>query len=272
MNFPRSMLSRRDRAQRLPGAECLYCGYLLYRRYQRRRRRSGFTSRCFRGDHLGDFDSHGHRTSAWVDGHFEFRDCRPAFRVGVHRRPALIILALQVVRGDCHGARAAGHSGQRRFRWCTGRPATPEDSISSRVISPKWRMPAGDLQKCLPEAVADVAAGDMLLRQGERHRRFVVKATVVNGRRAGGADHAYPARARSLAKFPPWGFSRTASAFAEEASQVIRLPADALVGLCALTLYEFIRAKMTERLMIPDRGLLCSAASCKYRCSSTFLW
>ena len=118
-------------------------------------------------------------------------------------------------------------------------------------------------QDILPAStVLDVAAGDVLLRQGEtdKHAFFVLKGRVVVEREESG-------RYRITRSAGPGeqfgevsalgGTPRMATAIAEEATQVLRVPADALRKLMKTPpMNKIIHARMTERLMITDRALM----------------
>jgi CRP-like cAMP-binding protein len=108
----------------------------------------------------------------------------------------------------------------------------------------------------------EVIPGDMLLRQDARDTDvfFVIKGHVVVKREEDG-------RVRITRSLGPGevfgeisalaGTPRTASAYAEEPSRILRLPADGLRQLMRHPrMAEFIHSKMTERLLISDRALL----------------
>jgi len=110
--------------------------------------------------------------------------------------------------------------------------------------------------------VLELAAGHVLLRQGEKDRAafFVLEGRVVVKREEGG-------RFRIVRSGGPGeqfgeisglaGTPRLATAIAEEPSRVLRLPAESLRKLMKNpTMNKIIRSRMTDRLMITDRGLL----------------
>jgi hypothetical protein len=111
-------------------------------------------------------------------------------------------------------------------------------------------------------AVLEVAPGDVLLRQGEtdNHAFFVLKGRVVVEREESGRHRI----TRSAGPGEQFGevsalgaAPRMATAIAEEATQVLRLPADALRKLMKFPLMSrIVHARMSERLMITDRALM----------------
>jgi len=110
--------------------------------------------------------------------------------------------------------------------------------------------------------VLEVEAGDVLLRQGETDKDayFVLKGRVVvereeSGRRrvtrSSGPGEQF-GEVSALA-----GTQRMATAVAEEAAQVLRVPADALRKLMKTPqMNKIIRARMAERLMFTDHALM----------------
>jgi hypothetical protein len=107
-----------------------------------------------------------------------------------------------------------------------------------------------------------VASGEILLHQGETDRDafFVLAGQVVVRRTEGGLSRI----TRTVGPGEQFGevsalhgTPREATAFAEEPARVLRLPADSLRLLMRTpAMNEIIRSRMTERLMITDRGLL----------------
>jgi Ni/Fe-hydrogenase subunit HybB-like protein len=178
--------------------------------------------------------------------------------------PALIILALQIVR------RVTGHtpeqgvgSGNARHP-AASRAATVEDlNLLARHLPELASVPTEARQRCLAGAqVVDVAAGETLLRQGakEKHAYLMLEGRVVVKREESG-------RLRTIRTVGPGeqfgensalhGTPRTATAIAEEPTRVLRLPADSLRELMRNPqMNRVIRSRMTERLMITDRALL----------------
>ncbi len=274
MNFPRSMLSWDVIV--LNGYLLLnvyICGYLLYSRYQKKSPAKWFyipfvfiaivwaisihTVTAFLYVGLGG-------RPFWNSSIVGPRFLASAFTAG----PALIILALQVVRRVTATAPALVHGHREGIStppaMGSSRPATTGDlEVLARYLPELALVSAADRQRCLARAMhMEVAPGDMLLRQGARDTDafFVVKGHVVVKREEGG-------RVRITRSLGPGevfgeisalaGTPRTASAYAEEPSRILRLPADALRRLMNHPqMAEFIHSKMTERLLISDRALL----------------
>jgi Ni/Fe-hydrogenase subunit HybB-like protein len=273
MNFPNSMLSWDVIV--LNGYLLLnvhICGYLLYCRYQKRRPSKWFyipfvfiaivwavsihTVTAFLYVGLGG-------RPFWNSAIVGPRFLASAFAAG----PALIILALQVVRRVTASAPAlaGGESVSPDQRLLSaGRPATLQDFNQLAENLPELAtVPTGVLHSCLLNAlVLQAGTGDMLLRQGARDTDvfFVVRGHVVVKREEGGRIRI----TRTLGPGEIFGevsalgrVPRTASAFAEEPSTIIRLPAEALAMLMRTpAVGEYVRAKMTERLLISDHALL----------------
>ncbi|MBM3853791.1 MAG: cyclic nucleotide-binding domain-containing protein [Verrucomicrobia bacterium] len=273
MNFPNSMLSWDVIV--LNGYLLLnihICGYLLYCRYQKRRPSKWFyipfvfiaivwavsihTVTAFLYVGLGG-------RPFWNSAIVGPRFLASAFAAG----PALIILALQVVRRvtasapDAAGAESA--AAEHRLL-ASGRAATLQDFKQLAENLPELAtVPTEVLHSCLPNAlVLQAGAGDMLLRQGARDTDvfFVVQGHVVVKREEGGRVRI----TRTLGPGEVFGevsalgrVPRTASAFAEEPSTIIRLPVESLVALMRTApVRDYVRAKMTERLLISDHALL----------------
>jgi hypothetical protein len=110
--------------------------------------------------------------------------------------------------------------------------------------------------------VLDVSRGDVLLRQGqtEKHAFFVLKGRVVVEREES-SRHRITRSAGPGEQFGEvsalGGTPRMATAIAEEATQVLRIPADALRKLMKIPpMNKVVHARMSERLMITDRALM----------------
>ncbi len=270
-NFPASMLSWDVLV--LNGYLLLnvhICGYLLYCRYQGKKPAAWFyvpfvfiaiiwaisihTVTAFLYVGLGG-------RPFWNSAIVGPRFLASAFTAG----PALIILALQVVRRVTAGysaSEAARIHGDEPLP--AGRPATAADlDLLARhlpemaAVSPEIR------QDVLAGAmVHDLASGDVLLRQGEKDSSafFVLEGRLVvkreeGGRfriiRSGGAGEQF-GEISGLNGTP-----RLATAIAEVPSRVLRLPADSMRKLMKNPgMNKIIRSRMTERLMITDRALL----------------
>jgi len=270
-NFPASMLSWDVLV--LNGYLLLnlhICGYLLYSRYCGRKPAAWFyipfvfiaivwaisihTVTAFLYVGLGG-------RPFWNSAIVGPRFLASAFTAG----PALIILALQVVRrvtataSAVDAAQLLGHAAAQ-----AGRPATLEDlEVLARhlpelaSVSPQLR------QEALAGAVVlELAAGKVLLRQGDKDDAafFILQGRVVvkreeSGRfriiRSGGPGDQF-GEISSLAGTP-----RVATAITEEASRVLRLPADSLRKLMKVpAMNKLVHSRMTERLLITDRALL----------------
>jgi Ni/Fe-hydrogenase subunit HybB-like protein len=271
MNFPASMLSWDVIV--LNGYLLLnvyICGYLLYCRYQKKKPSKWFyipfvfvaivwaisihTVTAFLYVGLGG-------RPFWNSAIVGPRFLASAFTAG----PALIILALQVVRRVTAAAHPAEHS---REPGETG-VAEPREArqgdleLLARHLPELASVPLEDRQKSLVGAtVIEVAEGDILLRQGaaDDGAFFVLSGRVVVEREEGG-------RSRITRSAGPGdqfgevsaltGTPRVATATAEERSLVLRLPAVALRALMqSPKMNEIVHHRMSERLMITDRGLL----------------
>jgi Ni/Fe-hydrogenase subunit HybB-like protein len=174
--------------------------------------------------------------------------------------PAMIILALQVVRR----VTASAPTGVAAPREAMFRGAALEDlGVLARHLPELNQVSEGDRRKILPGAVVvEVASGEILLHQGETDRDafFVLAGQVVVRRTEGGLSRI----TRTVGPGEQFGevsalhgTPREATAFAEEPARVLRLPADSLRLLMRTpAMNEIIRSRMTERLMITDRGLL----------------
>lgn len=273
-NFPASMLSWDVIV--LNGYLVLnvyICGYLIYCRYRGRRPAKWFyipfvfiaivwaisihTVTAFLYVGLGG-------RPFWNSAVVGPRFLASAFTAG----PALIILAMQVVRRVV-GVRPAGNhrvtGGER-----AGGAAIPERAATSddlallgNHLSEFKEVPEDTRKALLPEMVVmDVAAGDVLLRQGDsaRYAFFVLEGRVViereeSGRRrvtrsAGPGEQFGEVSALS-------GTSRMATATATASGRVLRMPVEALKKLMSTPrMNQIVRFRMTERLMITDRALM----------------
>ncbi len=178
--------------------------------------------------------------------------------------PALIILALQVVRrvtasGSATELDKGADAGAR-----PGRPATLQDLEQLSLRLPELSLvPSADRQRALATAsVVEVSAGEVLLRQGtdSSYAFFVLKGRVVVKRAEGD-------RARITRTANPGdqfgevsalhGSPRMATAIAEENSLILRLHADSLrVLMETREMNQIVRSRMAERLMITDHALL----------------
>lgn len=274
LNFPASMLSWDVIV--LNGYLLLnihICGYILYCRYQKKMPARWFyipfvfvaivwaisihTVTAFLYVGLGG-------RPFWNSAIVGPRFLASAFTAG----PALIILAMQVVRrvtagvppsGLARGLGSSGGPGEISMR-----PATPNDLASLALRLPELETVSKEiLQQILPGAsVLEVNAGDAILRQGEtdRYAFFVLQGRVVVERKESG-------RFRTTRSVGPGeqfgeisalgGTPRAATAMAEEPARVLRLPADALRLLMkSPAMNRIVHSRMTERLMITDRALM----------------
>ncbi len=271
MNFPASMLSWDVIV--LNGYLLLnvyICGYLLYCRYQKKKPSKWFyipfvfvaivwaisihTVTAFLYVGLGG-------RPFWNSAIVGPRFLASAFTAG----PALIILALQVVRRVTASAHPADHA--REFAG-TSLAAPREANLAdlellSRHLPELASVPLADRQTGLIGAtVLEVAKGDSLLHQGEADDGafFVLSGRVVVERAEGGRSRI----TRSAGAGDQFGevsaltgTPRVATATAEVRSVVLRLPAVALRALMqSPKMNEIVHHRMFERLMITDRGLL----------------
>jgi Ni/Fe-hydrogenase subunit HybB-like protein len=272
-NFPASMLSWDVIV--LNGYLVLnvhICGYLLYCRYQKKMPAKWFyvpfvfiaivwaisihTVTAFLYVGLGG-------RPFWNSAIVGPRFLASAFTAG----PALIILAIQVVRRVTALAPAdvgAPFSGNSASKSATTRAATLADLDLLAGYLPELKSVSTETRRSILPGltVLDVAAGDVLLRQGEtdKHAFFVLKGRVVVEREESGR-HRITRSARPGEQFGEvsalGGTSRMATAIAEEPTQVLRLSADALRKLMkSPAMNKIVRARMTERLMITDRALM----------------
>jgi Ni/Fe-hydrogenase subunit HybB-like protein len=179
--------------------------------------------------------------------------------------PALIILAMQVVRRVTASAPVARSRGQ-----ATGAPepksrvATLGDlDLLARHLAELASVPRESQQNILAGArTLEARPGDVLLRQGETEQVafFVLKGRVVVRREEGGRLRI----TRSLGPGEQFGeisalagTPRTGTAIAEEPALILSLPASSLRQLMATPkMSKIIKSRMSERLLITDRALM----------------
>ncbi len=270
MNFPNSMLSWDVIV--LNGYLVLnvhICGYLIYTRYQGRKPSKWFyipfvfiaivwavsihTVTAFLYVGLGG-------RPFWNSAIVGPRFLASAFSAG----PALIILALQVVRRVTASGTAADMKSALDVGAAPGRAATLEDFDDlARVLPELVGVSLADRTRALAGAsVLDVARGDLLLRQGSKSPNafFVLSGRVVVKREESGR-----ARVTRTAEAGDQfgevsalqGTPRMANAIADQLSRILRLPADSLrILLENHELDVVVRSRMSERLMITDHALL----------------
>jgi Ni/Fe-hydrogenase subunit HybB-like protein len=273
-NFPASMLSWDVIV--LNGYLLLnvhICGYLLYCRYQKKMPAKWFyvpfvfiaivwaisihTVTAFLYVGLGG-------RPFWNQAIIGPRFLASAFTAG----PALIILAIQVVRRVTATVPAGGitrRPGQAGVaKAASSRAAALDDlELLTRHLPPFASVSEETRREILPGLVVlEVEAGDVLLRQGETDKDayFVLKGRVVVEReesnrrrvtRSSGPGEQF-GEVSALAGTP-----RMATAVAEEAAQVLRVPAEALRKLMKTSpMNKIIRARMAERLMFTDHALM----------------
>jgi Ni/Fe-hydrogenase subunit HybB-like protein len=271
-NFPASMLSWDVIV--LNGYLLLnihICGYLLYCRYQGRRPAKWFyipfvfiaivwavsihTVTAFLYVGLGG-------RPFWNSAIVGPRFLASAFTAG----PALIILAMQVVRrvtATAPGTDAAGQP-EETSQMPSIRAASAADLNRLAALLPELAsVPAEVRQAILPEVkIVEADTGDVLLRQGNTDKEafFVLKGRVEVKREEGGRFRV----TRNLGPGEQFGeisalagTPRTGTAVAEEPSLVMRLSADALRKLLKTpAVNKLVHSRMSERLLITDRGLL----------------
>jgi Ni/Fe-hydrogenase subunit HybB-like protein len=273
-NFPASMLSWDVIV--LNGYLLLnvyICGYLLYCRYQKKKAAKWFyipfvfiaivwaisihTVTAFLYVGLGG-------RPFWNSAIVGPRFIASAFAAG----PALIILALQVVRRVTASAPAGETARLREGAVVPGaamcRAATLDDlELLARHLPELASVSAEARQNSVAGAmVLEVGPGDALLHQGAKDTEafFVLKGRVEVFREESGRFRI----TRSVGPGEQFGeisalagTPRVATAIAEEPTRVLRLPADSLRKLMRNPqMNRIIRSRMRERLMITDRGLL----------------
>jgi Ni/Fe-hydrogenase subunit HybB-like protein len=270
LNFPASMLSWDVIV--LNGYLVLnvwICGYLIYSRYQGKKPSKWFyipfvfiaivwavsihTVTAFLYVGLGG-------RPFWNSAIVGPRFLASAFAAG----PALIILALQVIRRVTASAGEAEKIQMARVATGQGRAATLDDlDLLACHLHEIASLSDAERRRCIAgSTVFDVAAGDVLLKQGDTdfHAFFVLKGRIVVKREENG-------RFRITRSVGPGGqcgeisalngTPRMATALAEEPTRVLSFPADSLRALMTNHGVEtVIRSRMTERLMITDHALL----------------
>jgi Ni/Fe-hydrogenase subunit HybB-like protein len=181
--------------------------------------------------------------------------------------PALIILAMQVVRrvtasAPAAASRSGGEAGARQVP--KSRPATLGDlALLAHHLSELASVPNAVRETILRGAmVLEAKAGDVFLRQGETEKLtfFVLKGRVVVLREEGGRLRI----TRSLGPGEQFGeisalagTPRTGTGIAEEPALVLSLEADSLRKLMDVPrMNKIIRSRMSERLLITDRALM----------------
>ena len=244
------------------------CAYLLYCRYQKRTPRkwlylplifvgivwavSIHTVTAFLYVGLGG-------RPFWNSAIIGPRFLASAFTAG----PALIILALQVVRRlTAHAPDESLASADANAQ--STRPALAEDLDLLGRFLPEFNSVSDEARhRVLTDgAVFEVPAAHTFLRQGARGEGayFVLQGRVAVNRE----DSGLLRTVRTLGPGEQFGeisalagTLRTATAVSEEPSRVLRVPAEALRQLMkAPALERVIRARMLDRLMISDRALL----------------
>jgi Ni/Fe-hydrogenase subunit HybB-like protein len=245
------------------------CGYLIYSRYQGKKPSKWFyipfvfiaivwavsihTVTAFLYVGLGG-------RPFWNSAIVGPRFLASAFAAG----PALIILALQVIRRVTASAGEAEKIQMARVATGQGRAATLDDlDLLACHLHEIASLSDAERRRCIAgSTVFDVVAGDVLLKQGDTdfHAFFVLKGRIVVKREENG-------RFRITRSVGPGGqcgeisalngTPRMATALAEEPTRVLSFPADSLRALMTNHGVEtVIRSRMTERLMITDHALL----------------
>lgn len=269
-NFPASMLSWDVIV--LNGYLLLnvhICGYLLYCRYSKRKPAKWFyipfvfvaivwaisihTVTAFLYVGLGG-------RPFWNSAIVGPRFLASAFAAG----PALIILALQVVRRVTAFPPTDELDRLRAGVATPTRAATLDDLDElARHLPELASVPLAERRKSLDGAtVLEVAEGDVILRQGatDKEAFFVLEGRVVVKREESGRFRV----TRSAGPGEQFGeisgltgTPRLATAIAEGPARILCLPAESLRLLMRTPeIDQVVRSRMTERLMITDRGLL----------------
>jgi Ni/Fe-hydrogenase subunit HybB-like protein len=178
--------------------------------------------------------------------------------------PALIILALQIIRRVTAESATPAVQAPARASAPSERPATLEDFETLAQHLPELApVPDGVRCRCLPGArVLEVEAGQTLLRQGTRDAEaFLILSGRVTVKRAENG------RLRTIRTVGPGeqfgetsaleGTARAASAIAEVPTRVLGLTADALrILMTEPGMSRVIHERMHQRLLITDHGLL----------------
>ncbi len=269
-NFPASMLSWDVIVLNGYLALNVYiCGYLLYMRYQGRRPSKWFyipfvfiaivwavsihTVTAFLYVGLGG-------RPFWNSAIVGPRFLASAFAAG----PALIILALQVIRRATASGSAKDLEGGVDASERPGRGTNPQDIAALLESLPELNdVPRAELEQIMARSSVILAApGDVLLRQGKAspyaflviHGRVVVKRAESGRSRitrtAGPGEQFGEVSALH-------GTPRMATAIAETDAEVLRLSADDLRALMQTKAVDkVVRSRMAERLMITDHALL----------------
>ncbi len=183
--------------------------------------------------------------------------------------PALIILALQVVRrvtahAPLHGGEGARKAEVGELKPFVKRPATLEDLEELDRLLPEFEGVSMEMRRTiLPELdVIDLEKGDILLRQGDTDSDayFVFEGRVVIEKEEAGLLRVVG----SVGPGAPVGevsalneTTRTATATAERPTRLLRMHADNLRKVMTCPgMNKNIHARMAERLRITDRALL----------------
>jgi CRP-like cAMP-binding protein len=182
--------------------------------------------------------------------------------------PALIILAIQVVRRVTalvpKSGTAPPRDGSLTPKPASQRAATLADLELLTRYLPEIVSVSSETRLSILSGlvVQDLSAGEVVLRQGEtdHHAFFVLKGRVVVEREESGR-HRITRSAGPGEQFGEvsalGGTPRMATAIAEEETQVLRVPADALRKLMKTPqMNKIVHARMAERLMITDRALM----------------
>jgi len=269
-NFPASMLSWDVIV--LNGYLLLnvhICGYLLYCRYQNRRPAKWFyipfvfvaivwavsihTVTAFLYVGLGG-------RPFWNSSIVGPRFLASAFTAG----PALIILAMQVVRRVTAAPRSEAVTANEHTPKLPTRPPTFQDlEVLQNYLPELASVPLQTRKDLVADgAVVEANAGDTLLRQGETDDKafFILKGRVIVQREEGGRYRI----TRNVGPGEQFGevsalghSARAATAIAEEPVTVLRITADVLKKLMKVpAMSRIIHSRMQERLMITDRALL----------------
>src|SRR3954469_476675 len=249
------------------------CGYLLYCRYQNRKPAKWFYIPFI---FIGIFWAVSiHTVTAflyvglggrpfWNSAIVGPRFIASAFTAG----PALIILAIQIVRRVTATVPLSEVTqqlgGASKQAAAVKRPPTMADRDLLVSELPEFAgVPAELRQEILPRlSVLEVAAGDIILRQGQTDGDafFVLTGRIVVEREEGARCRV----TRSAGPGDQFGevsalnsTPRMATAIVEENAQVLSVPADVLRKLMKTPqLKTTIHRRMSERLMITDRGLM----------------